>query len=91
MGGEEEGGSRVRASTVALHKSGSHDDGNQEGEGAGCLQRDARTGRGGGVGRTAEGACCHGSGVGVGGGVSSCCGVCAVIGHHLFERGVEEE
>lgn len=50
------------------------------------MQRDPRSGRGGGVGRTAVGACGHGGGdVRVGGGVSTRCGVCAVVGHHLWK------
>lgn len=71
-----------RASTVALQQRGCHDDGEQEGDGT-CVQRDACSGGLGGVGRTAVDVCGHGGGVGVGGGVSPCCGVCAVLGHHL--------
>lgn len=80
----------VRASTVALQERGCHDDGDQEGEGA-RVQRDACSGGGGGVGRTAEGVCGHGGGVGVGGGVPPCCGVCAVLGDHLLEEEEEED
>lgn len=56
-------GGGVRASTVMLQERDCHDDGNQKGEGA-CMQRDACSGRGGGVGRTAVGVCGHGGGVG---------------------------
>lgn len=80
----------VRASTVALQGRGCYDDGDQEGEGA-WVQRDARSGRGGGVGRTAVGARGHGGGVWVGGGVSARCGICAVLGDHLLEDKEEEE
>lgn len=69
----------VWASTVALQERGCYDEGEQEGEGA-WVQRDTRSSRGGGVGRTAVGACGHGGGVRVGGGVSPSCGFCAVLG-----------
>lgn len=78
------------ASTVALQERGCHDDRDQEGDGAG-VQRDACSGRGGGVGRTAVGVCGHGGGVGVGGGVPPRCGVCAVLGDHLLKEEEEEE
>lgn len=82
------GGSRL--STVALQERGCHDDGDQEGEGA-RVQRDACSGCGGGVGRTAVGVCGHGGHVGVEGGVSPRCGFCAVLGDHLLEEEEEEE
>lgn len=49
------------------------------------MQRDARSGSRGGVGRTAVGARGHGGGVEVGGGVAPRRGVCAVLGGHLSE------
>lgn len=55
------------------------------------MQRDARSGGRGGVGRTAVGARGHGGGVDVGGGVAPRRGVCAVLGDHLSECQVEEE
>lgn len=84
------GGVGIRASTVALQERGCHDDGDQEGEGA-WMQRDPRSGGAGGVGRTAVGACGHGGGVGVGGGVSPRCGLCAVLGEHLLEDAEEKQ
>lgn len=67
LGGEDDGRrGRRGGSTVALHKRGGHDDWHQEGQGAGWVQRDARSSGGrGGVGGTAVRACCHGGGVGV--------------------------
>ncbi len=73
---EKRGGCGIRASTVALQERGCHDDRDQEGKGA-WVQRDACSAGVGGVGRTAVGACGHGGGVGVGGGVSPRCH-CAV-------------
>lgn len=70
------------ASAVALQDRRCHRDGEQEGEG-GRVQRDARSGGRGGVGRTAVGARGHGGGVDVGGGVAPRRGVCAVLGDHL--------
>lgn len=55
------------------------------------MQRDARSGGRGGVGRTAVGARGHGGGVEVGGGVPPRRGFCAVLGDHLSECRAEEE
>lgn len=77
------------ASAVALQDRRCHGDGEQEGEGA-RVQRDARSGGRGGVGRTAVGARGHGGGVEVGGGVPPRRGVCAVLGDHLSECREEE-
>lgn len=55
------------------------------------MQRDARSGGRGGVGRTAVGARGHGGGVEVEGGVPPRRGVCAVLGDHLLEYREEKE
>lgn len=73
--------------TIALMDRGCRDDGDQEGDGA-CEQRDAPSNRGGSVGRTAVGVCCHGGGVLVACGVRHCQGG---LGNHLLEEVEEEE